>query len=104
MRIDAKKEGEYTRLEIYLDMKTQGVDYISIVRGDGKEDIYFTNTTGPFTGTYAERPGKYIRVEEDRLVLYSKIESGNIDLLEKQKGHKDKSSTGRFSTAAKSTG
>jgi hypothetical protein len=103
MIIDAKKDGEYTRLEIYLDTKTQGADYIAIVRGEGKEDIYFTNTTGPFTGTYAERPGKYIRVEADRLVLYSKIESGNIDLLEKHKGQKDKTSTGRFSASPQKT-
>jgi len=99
MRIDAKKDGEYARLEIYLDTKTQGADYIAIVRGEGKEDIYFTNTMSPFAGAYAERPGKYIRVEEDRLVLYSTIQSGNIDLLEKHKGKKDKTSTGRFSTS-----
>lgn len=99
MRIDAKKDGEYSRLEIYLDSMAQGADYIAIVRGEGKEDIYFTNTMSPFGGAYAERQGKYIRVEADRLVLYSKIGSGNIDLLEKHKGQKDKSSTGRFSTS-----
>jgi len=103
MRIDARKDGEYARLEIHLDTKAQGADYVAIVRGEGKEDIYFTNTMGPFAGAYAERPGKYIRVEADRLVLYSKIESGNIDLLEKHKGQKDRASTGRFSTSDQRT-
>ena len=99
MKIKAEKDGENTRLDIYLKEPSKTGNYIGIIKGEGKEDIYFTNTMSPFAGGYPEVPGKYIRVEKDRLVLYSKIKKGTLELHEKKTGKQDLVHKAEFSTS-----
>jgi len=99
MKVIEEEEEGHIRIEAYPENYSQTADYIAIVTGEGKEDIYFTNRMSPFGTVYLETPSKYIRTEKDRLVLYSKIKEGNLEIYEKKTGREDRVYRGKFSTS-----